>query len=86
MLTDPVTFDELATLMKGRAGLSVDPQVMADRPDTPFEQFGLDSLGLLGIVAELENRYGHSIGNEPELCKTPGDFLDLVNDQLTTGA
>ncbi|GAB2714217.1 acyl carrier protein [Kitasatospora kifunensis] len=85
-MNGPVTFEELATLMKGRAGLSVDAAELASQPDTPFDQFGLDSLGLLGIVSELENRYGQPIGNEPESCKTPEDFLTLVNDQLTAGA
>ncbi|MCX4744159.1 acyl carrier protein [Kitasatospora sp. NBC_01287] len=85
-MNGPVTFDELALLMKARAGLTVDPDQLEGAPDTPFEQFGLDSLGLLGIVSELENRYGRSIGNEPESCKTPADFLTLVNDQLSIGA
>ncbi|MGF1432047.1 acyl carrier protein [Kitasatospora sp. LaBMicrA B282] len=85
-MTGPVTFDDLADLMKRRAGLTVDPRDLESRPDTPFDQFGLDSLGLLGIVGELENRYGRAIGNEPEQCKTPGDFLALVNSQLTDGA
>ncbi|MDJ0345171.1 acyl carrier protein [Streptomyces sp. H10-C2] len=85
-MNGPVTFEELATLMKGRAGLAVDPQEMASRPDTHFDVFGLDSLGLLGIVSELENRYGRQISNEPESCKTPQEFLDIVNSQLTVGA
>ncbi len=82
----PVTFDELAALMKGRAGLSVDPREMADNPATTFEQLNLDSLGLLGIVAELENRYGARIGEEAETCKTPHAFLTNVNAQLAATA
>ncbi|GAA1258795.1 acyl carrier protein [Kitasatospora nipponensis] len=85
-MNGPVTVEELAILMKARAGLTVDPALLAEAPDVPFEEYGLDSLGLLGIVAELENRYGHAIDNEPERCKTPTDFLTLVNAQLTTGA
>ncbi|SEG79409.1 minimal PKS acyl carrier protein [Actinacidiphila yanglinensis] len=79
----PVTFDELAALMKGRAGLSVDSSEMASSPATTFEELNLDSLGLLGIVAELENRYGHKIGEEAETCKTPHEFLANVNSQLS---
>jgi minimal PKS acyl carrier protein len=78
----PVTFDELAALMKGRAGLSVDPGQMETSPSTTFEEFNLDSLGLLGIVAELENRYGHKIGDDAETCKTPHEFLANINAQL----
>jgi len=78
----PVTFEELAALMKGRAGLSVDPGHMASSPAVTFEELNLDSLGLLGIVAELENRYGARIGEEAETCKTPHAFLTNVNAQL----
>ncbi|MCZ4123709.1 acyl carrier protein [Streptomyces sp. H39-S7] len=85
-MTGPVTFDELASLMKGRAGLSVDPGEMANRPEATFEEFNLDSLGLLGIVSELENRYGRQIGDEADSCKTPHSFLQSVNAQLTLGA
>ncbi|WP_035803270.1 acyl carrier protein [Kitasatospora mediocidica] len=85
-MNDPVTFEDLATLMKRRAGLAVDPWEMESRPDADFADYGLDSLGLLGIVSELENRYGTSIGNNPETCRTPHEFLDLVNTQLTLGA
>jgi len=84
-MNGPVTFEELSALMKGRAGVSVDPQEMAARPDAPFTDFELDSLGLLGIVAELEKRYDRPIGEEAETCKTPRAFLDNVNAQLTAG-
>jgi minimal PKS acyl carrier protein len=80
----PVTFDELAALMKGRAGLSVDPREMESSPVTTFEEFNLDSLGLLGIVAELENRHGRRIGGDAETRKTPHEFLECVNAQLGT--
>ncbi|MEV6010951.1 acyl carrier protein [Streptomyces sp. NPDC051976] len=81
-MNGPVTFDELAALMKGRAGLAVEPSEMENRPEVTFEEFNLDSLGLLGIVSELENRYGRQIGNEAESCKTPHAFLTTVNEQL----
>lgn len=85
-MNGPVTFEDLASLMKGRAGLSVDPWEMESRPEANFADYGLDSLGLLGIVSELENKYAVAIGNDPETCKTPHEFLDLVNAQLSTGA
>ena len=85
-MNGPVTYDELADLMKSRAGTPVQAQDLARRSESTFAEFELDSLGLLGIVSELENRYACSIGNEPESCKTPAAFLALVNDQLTAGA
>ncbi|WP_051950702.1 acyl carrier protein [Actinacidiphila yeochonensis] len=80
----PVTFEELATLMKGRAGLSVDAREMEASPAITFEELNLDSLGLLGIVAELENRYGAKIGDEAETCRSPHAFLATVNAQLAS--
>jgi minimal PKS acyl carrier protein len=78
----PVTFEELAALMKGRAGLTVDAAEMAADPAITFEELNLDSLGLLGIVAELENRHGARIGEEAETCRSPHAFLATVNAQL----
>ncbi|MGW7287428.1 acyl carrier protein [Streptomyces sp. NPDC054847] len=85
-MTDQLTVDELATLMKKGAGITVDPDEMEQRPETPFEVYGLDSLGLLGIVGELENRYGRPLPPDADRCKTPREFLDLVNTSLMAGA
>ncbi|MFI6771279.1 acyl carrier protein [Streptomyces sp. NPDC050355] len=89
-MTAQLTLDELASLMKSAAGLTVDPKDLASRADLSFAEFGLDSLGLLGIVGELENRHGRPMPTDAERCKTPRDFLALVNtdkDKVsTTGA
>ncbi|MFG2333949.1 acyl carrier protein [Streptomyces sp. NPDC048604] len=84
--TTAVTVDELATLMKQAAGVTVDPRELEQSPQTPFSVLGVDSLGLLGIVGELENRTGQSLPNDAERCKTPEEFLALVNDTLRNGA
>ncbi|MFI7409339.1 acyl carrier protein [Streptomyces sp. NPDC049627] len=81
-----LTVEELATLMKKAAGVTVDPDDLASRAETPFAEFGLDSLGLLGIVGELENRHGLPLPTDAERCKSPREFLDLVNGALTRGA
>ncbi|HZF92584.1 acyl carrier protein [Streptomyces sp.] len=86
MSNTEVTVQELSALMKKAAGVTVDPQDLAARVDTPFAEFGVDSLGLLGIVGELENRHGRALPTDAERCKTPRDFLDLVNGVLTAGA
>ncbi|MFE0192563.1 acyl carrier protein [Streptomyces sp. NPDC059008] len=78
-MTAQLTLDELASLMKSAAGLTVDPKDLANRADLSFAEFGLDSLGLLGIVGELENRHGRPMPTDAERCKTPRDFLALVN-------
>ncbi|MFF3325131.1 acyl carrier protein [Streptomyces sp. NPDC002889] len=84
-MTPQLTIEQLAVLMKG-AGITVDPKDMGSRPETPFETYGLDSLGLLGIVGELENKYGRPLPPEADRCKTPREFLDLVNNSLMAGA
>lgn len=80
----PIGYPELAELMNSRAGLTVDARQLADRPDAAFTDFDLDSLGLLGIVAELEKRHGVKIGENAEGCRTPRAFLSAVNTTLTT--
>ncbi|MGW5213593.1 MULTISPECIES: acyl carrier protein [unclassified Streptomyces] len=86
MITTEVTFDELAALMKKAAGITVDPEDLRQAAESPFDSFGLDSLGLLGIVGELENRYSGSFPPDSERCRTPREFLDLVNSTLKAGA
>ncbi|MCX5414777.1 acyl carrier protein [Streptomyces sp. NBC_00059] len=85
-MTAQLTYEELAALMKSGAGISVEPQQMEGSPGSAFDEYGLDSLGLLGIVAALENRYGHPLPVDADRCKTPREFLDLVNNTLVTGA
>ncbi|MFB7462209.1 acyl carrier protein [Streptomyces sp. NPDC056224] len=84
-MSDRLTLEELAALMK-TAGITVDPAEMARRPDSAFDDYGLDSLGLLGVVGELESRRGRALPTDADRCKTPGEFLDLVNHSLMTGA
>ncbi|MEO3974328.1 acyl carrier protein [Streptomyces sp. CAU 1734] len=81
-MPNTVTSDDLAALMRQNAGIQVEPADLAARADTPFEEYGLDSLGLLGIVASLENRHGGSMPPDAEKCRTPREFLDLVNTSL----
>ncbi|MEU9104990.1 acyl carrier protein [Streptomyces xanthophaeus] len=84
-MSDRLTMEELAALMK-TAGITVDPAEMADRQDCAFDEYGLDSLGLLAVVGELENRRGRALPTDADRCKTPREFLDLVNNSLMTGA
>ncbi|WP_328873887.1 acyl carrier protein [Streptomyces sp. NBC_00287] len=81
-----LTFEELAALMKKAAGVTVDPHELERRADAPFADFGLDSLGLLGVVGELENRHGRALPTDAERCKSPRAFLALVDGALTRGA
>jgi minimal PKS acyl carrier protein len=81
----PFTYRELAELMKASAGVSADPLEMESRPEAGFDEFGLDSLGLLAVVAELEQRYGLPLGQDAEACKSPAELVGFVNSQITSG-
>ncbi|MEU5040673.1 acyl carrier protein [Streptomyces griseorubiginosus] len=85
-MSEHITVEELAGLMKKAAGITVAPEDLQQLSDSGFDSFGLDSLGLLGIVGELENRYGTPMPPDAEKCKTPRQFLDLVNSALLAGA
>jgi minimal PKS acyl carrier protein len=85
-MSDRITVEELAELMKKAAGITVAPEELEQRSDSGFDAFGLDSLGLLGIVGELENRYGTPMPPDAEKSKNPRQFLDLVNSALLAGA
>ncbi|MFF1717623.1 acyl carrier protein [Streptomyces sviceus] len=85
-MSDHITVEELAELMKKAAGVTVAPDELQQRSDSGFDTFGLDSLGLLGIVGELENRYGTPMPPDAEKSKSPRQFLELVNSALLAGA
>ncbi|MTE22290.1 acyl carrier protein [Streptomyces sp. TRM43335] len=83
-VTAQVTVEELAALMRRTAGVTVDPRELAERAESGFDAFGLDSLGLLGIVGELEKSHGLDLPDHAERCRTPREFLRCVNGALTT--
>jgi minimal PKS acyl carrier protein len=84
-MSKELTYGELAALMKSNAGITVDVALLTGHPETPFAEYGLDSLGLLGIVGALENDRGIPIAGDADSCKTPGAFMDVVNTSLKAG-
>ncbi|MET9178534.1 acyl carrier protein [Kitasatospora aureofaciens] len=77
-----LSYPELATLLQARAGVTVTPDDL-EKPGAQFDEFGVDSLGLLGVVGELENRHGLKVTSGAESAKTPAEFLELVNGSLS---
>ncbi|MER6401410.1 MULTISPECIES: acyl carrier protein [unclassified Kitasatospora] len=84
-MSNTLSHPELAALIQARAGVVIDPLDL-ERPGASFDDFGVDSLGLLGVVGELENRHGVKVTNGAESAKTPAEFLDLVNSSFATKA
>lgn len=85
-MSDRITVEELSELMKKAAGVTVTPEELQRRLESGFDVIGIDSLGLLGIVGELENRYGTPMPPDAEKSRNPRQFLDLVNTALMAGA
>lgn len=83
-MTVELTSTDLATLLKQKAGVTVDPTDL-DRPGATFEDFGVDSLGLLAVVGELENRHGRPM-TSAESSKSSAEFLQAVNLSLKEGS
>ncbi|MEU8923332.1 acyl carrier protein [Kitasatospora sp. NPDC048545] len=84
-MSNTLSYPELATLLQARAGVTVDP-VDLEQPGAQFDTFGVDSLGLLGVVGELENRHGLKVTSGAESAKTPAEFMELVNSSLSAKA
>ncbi|MER6157893.1 acyl carrier protein [Streptomyces sp. NPDC001868] len=85
-MSDRITVEELSELMKKAAGVTVTPEELQQRLESGFDVIGIDSLGLLGIVGELENRYGTPMPPDAEKSKSPRQFLEQVNSALLAGA
>ncbi|MDX2528362.1 acyl carrier protein [Streptomyces europaeiscabiei] len=85
-MSDRITVEELSELMKKAAGVTVTPEELKQRIESGFDVIGIDSLGLLGIVGELENRYGTPMPPDAEKSRSPRQFLEQVNGALLAGA
>ncbi|MFE0173500.1 acyl carrier protein [Streptomyces sp. NPDC059002] len=80
-----LTYETLAALVQQCAGVTLRPAEL-EEPDAVFKDLGVDSLGTLGIVAELENRYGVQLGKDAEEATAPGELLDIVNRRIAEEA
>lgn len=76
---------ELAAVVRECTGVSLDEEQLRT-PGVLFTDLGVDSLGLLGVVAELERRLAVPLGAEAEQALSPHTLIDLVNSELTEGA
>ena len=76
-----ITFDEFRDMISRCTGVSVTVPDLTDDPQVPFEKLGMDSLGVLGVVTELENRLGISL-DEAAATAVPADLLRIVHQRL----
>jgi act minimal PKS acyl carrier protein len=72
--------DQLRTVMRQCAGVDEAMSLDGDILDVPYEHLGYDSLAVLAIGAQLEDRLGIRLPDEAlQLLKTPRDTLDVVD-------
>jgi acyl carrier protein len=76
-MTAPFTLRDPRPLLVECAGL--EPSAVLDDPATPLADLALDSVGLLSMQLELEDRYAIRIEEPPAGLRTAGDVVDLVN-------
>jgi aromatase len=75
---EPLSLPELGELVLAGTGVEADTAALAAAPAT-VEELGIDSLGWLGVVTQLENRYGIDLGDAAETVDALPDLVVLVN-------
>lgn len=80
-----LSHEELAEVITRCAGAPTDAAALRTEHPT-FHDLGVDSLGLLGIVAELEQILGIQLGPDAERCSSPDELLATTNTLLRSAA
>jgi minimal PKS acyl carrier protein len=78
MTATPFTEDDIARLLADTAGMTV-----VLESDSVFEELGVDSLAVLGLVQAIESERGIALPESAEKAVTIREFLDTVNTRLT---
>jgi minimal PKS acyl carrier protein len=80
-MTDTVmTADELAALLSGGTGARVDGATIGIA--TTFDDLGVDSLGLLGVITAIERGRGIALPDDAQQIESVSEFLAVVNTNL----
>lgn len=79
MTAQRMTLEDLAPLLATCCGASVTGEQLTASPGTTFADLDVDSLGRIGLAAELERRAGVPLGPEAEECTTPYELVALFN-------
>lgn len=85
MADETFGFDDLKGILTERIGL--DEADIPNDPDTTFESVGLDSLAIMEIQLEVEQRYGFRVAEEDAAAiQTFGDAISYVQKRLAEAA
>jgi minimal PKS acyl carrier protein len=74
------TLAELAILLTAGTGAQVDPASID--ASTTFDDIGVDSLGLLGVVTTIERGRGVVLPDDVQQVEQVTQFVAVVNDNL----
>lgn len=69
---------ELIALINRCTGVAITDEQVAD-PNLTFDDLGVDSLGLMGVMARLEHDHGVTQAVEMDITKSPKDLLLVLN-------
>lgn len=79
MTEQPLTYQDLLAIVQRCTGVADDTLRHRD-PTTTFEEIGVDSLGLLNVLTQVENEY--ELRLDAEGMPTFAEILSLINEEL----
>lgn len=79
-----ITMRELGELLSAGSGIAIDAGTLTAA--TTFDDLGLDSLALLGVVAAIERTRGVVLPAEAQEARSVQDFLTIIDDALRKAA
>ncbi|MEC3894059.1 acyl carrier protein [Nocardiopsis alba] len=82
-MAEPLKMEEMVEIISTCAGVDTDPVTAATHT---FEELGVDSLAVMGMVTEIEHRTGRRLAEGADSSPGPTDLLDLVNGTITKEA
>jgi aromatase len=69
---------QLSEIVKTVAGVQIDGAQIEQNPAVTFDDLGVDSLGLLGVLAAIERQYGVQLHADIEDCRSFADLEAIV--------
>lgn len=82
--TTYLSLDALGEVVRSKTGVDVDTAAIAVRPAT-ISELGIDSLGWLGVISELENRFEITLDSSAESITGLPELVVMVNGTIADG-
>jgi aromatase len=77
---------DLIDMIKTVCGVQIDTGQIQQNPQATFEDLGVDSLGLHGVFAAVEHKYGIEIHADIDDCRTLADLEAVIGQAAGPGA